>query len=258
MIPGNNDDFNTRGPDGKLTPQATRLCVLKCQEIIHFLSDNARLEEYEAAFADVDSAFVNEDYTRDPAIQTIVVEKANNVGRIKNDNANFIYDRREEPFQAITDRRVPALDYESRLPIGLSREPWLSQGDPTRLQLLTQAETPRPKVMHAWINVSPEAYSHPKFQTATDTEISCGETDMVSFFDKLLVNVSPKDKDVRAFVITYGWCSTQRYVANHSHAKKAFWEFTFQPDIDYAVKSGVKVWRLTVLVITNLMWGGNG
>lgn len=161
-------------------------------------------------------------------------------------------------FYQISGRRVPALDYDSRLPIGLSKEPWLSQGDPTKMQYLAPTKIPRPKTINAWINVSPPGVGHRSFQVAAITEVPCGEKDIIGFFDSLLAKIRPKDEDVRGFAISYGWCDTMRYVANYDNAKKGFWADTFLPDIEHGVKCGVAVWRLTVLVITDFMWGGRG
>lgn len=103
LIPGNNDAFNSRGPDGKLTQQAVRLCVLKCQEIIHFLNDNAQAGEYEKAFAALDEDFVNEDYIREPVKQAKVAARADKAGRVRSKDGDYVHNPREQPFQAVSE-----------------------------------------------------------------------------------------------------------------------------------------------------------
>ncbi|KAL9623965.1 MAG: hypothetical protein Q9160_001718 [Pyrenula sp. 1 TL-2023] len=264
LIPGSNDDFNTRGPDGKLTTQATRLCVLKAQEIIHFLHTNSRPSDFSTAFTALDESLLNQDYLldREPVPLASIAANANLVGRVTDPRTGspitpFL---EPNPFETISSRRVPALEPSTALPIGLSREPWLSDGDPGPFQhLAPRPNIPFPRSMRAWINVAPLGTGHRAFRTAApDVPVPCERGDMQGFFESLLHRLPVEEGEVKGYVIGYGWCSAMRWVPNYENAKRAFWGEVFCRDVEFGVRCGVCAWRLTVLVVRDLMWGDGG
>lgn len=147
-----------------------------------------------------------------------------------------------------------------------SAEPFNSAGNPIPPTMTQKHDLPPtlPQVMSIYIMASPprspynnRAWHHPAAPVQ--------EQDQVAFFTQVMERVDHvADKDVKGYVLSYGWCDVARWVAKtvgmgcrgfgngdvagESEGERLGWG-GFQKDLVEAAQAGVMIWRMKVLVV---------